>query len=272
MKNSLIRLNSKCFPNKSIIIFFTGFFLALTIIFKIDANYTEDLFEQLSDHIKYDSYKNHETPQQTALRTMKIIYKLQFENKKELFAYDPQTFKGKYMRSSDLDLLDVSGSCGSASLVLTRTFMTMGYQCRIGQMYLNGHYGGHMVVEVLINNHWAVMDPLFNQFFIKSDGTLASFNEVQNNFNYYSKQLQPDYPKSYKFEEVRYTNWDKIPLLSPLLKKGLDIIYGKKVANEICLRKYFIKFYAIWHYVFLSLFVFFSFLLLKQCRLKTTRI
>jgi hypothetical protein len=176
------------------------------------------------------------------------------------------------MRSTDLDLLDVSGACGSASLVLVRTYMAMGFPTRIGQMYANGHFGGHILVEVWSNGRWMVMDPLFNQFFTRPDGSLASFEEVKNNFSYYSKQLNPNYPKEYQYQNVRYTNWEKIPVLSPLLKKGFDIIYGKKKADQICLRKYVIKFYQLWHFVFLSAFLFCSFLLLLQEVIKRKKI
>jgi len=264
MKSYQLRINSFSMPFKSILLFCAGFFLALAIIFKIDANYTEDLFQQLGKHIMHEAKLKHENFEQTVKRAMNITYNLQLVNKRELFTYNPQSFKGKYMRSSDLDLLDVSGSCGSASLVLARTYMIMGFPTRIGQMYANGRFGGHILVEVWNNKRWMVMDPLYNQAFTRPDGSLASFVDVQNNFPYYSKQMHTDYPKQYKFQDVRYTNWEKIPVLSPLLKKGLDLIYGKKKADQLCVRKYFIKFYLLWHYIFLTGFVVCSFLLVVQ--------
>jgi hypothetical protein len=133
-------------------------------------------------------------------------------------------------------------------------------------MYANGHFGGHMLVEVWSDGRWMVMDPLFNQFFTKPDGSLASFEEVQNNFSYYSKQLHPDYPKEYQYQDVRYTNWNKIPVVSPFAKKLFNFVYGEQRANEICLRKYLIKFYLNWHYVFLSLFVTCAGILFFQAR------
>jgi hypothetical protein len=150
--------------------------------------------------------------------------------------------------------------------------MAMGFPTRIGQMYANGYFGGHMLVEVWSDGRWMVMDPLFDQFFTKPDGSLASFEEVHNNFSYYSKQLHPDYPKKYQYQDVRYTNWNKIPVVSPLLKKVFDLVYGEKKADQICLRKYVIKFYLLWHYVFLSAFGVCSFLLLLQLRVGKKKI
>ena len=266
MKKRIYKFSIYLLPFRTILVFCTGFFLALAIIFKIDANYTEDLFQQLGEHILQEAKLHNENVEQTVKRAMNVTYKLQLENKKQLFAYSPQSFKGKYMRSSDLDLLDVSGACGSASLVLVRTYMAMGFPTRIGQMYANGQFGGHMLVEVWSDGRWMVMDPLFNQFFTRPDGSLASFEEVQNNFSYYSKQLHPGYPKEYQYQDVRYTNWDNIPVVSPFLKKGLDLIYGEKKADQLCIRKYLIKFYLLWHYVFLTGFGVCSFLLLVQGR------
>jgi hypothetical protein len=266
MKKRIYKFRTSLLPFRTILVFCSGFFLALAIIFKIDANYTEDLFQQLGKHIMQESILHHENIEQTVKRAMKVTYRLQLENKKQLFTYSPQSFKAKHMRSSELDLLDVSGACGSASLVLVRTYMAMGFPTRIGQMYANGHFGGHMLVEVWSDGRWMVMDPLFNQFFTKPDGSLASFEEVQNNFSYYSKQLHPDYPKEYQYQDVRYTNWNKIPVVSPFAKKLFNFVYGEQRANEICLRKYLIKFYLIWHYVFLILFVTCAGILFFQAR------
>lgn len=243
-------------PHRFALVFAAGFFLSATLFFKVNADYTEELFDQLGKHIFKEAQLNHENTDQTVLRAMNITYNLQKENKKELFQYTPQSFKAKYMRSTDLDLLDVSGACGSASLVLVRTYMAMGFPTRIGQMYVDGNFGGHMLVEVWNKGRWMVMDPLFNQAFYRPDSTLASFSEVQNNFSYYSKQLHPEYPKEYQYINVRYTNWNKIPLLSPAVKKALNFVYGEQRANRLCLRKYLIRFNLLWYYVFLSLFVF----------------
>ena len=254
MNKNIKRFIRFLIPHRLIIIFFAGFFLSLSIIFKIDANYTEELFNQLGKHILQEASLNHDNVEQTVIRAMNVTYSMQKDNRKNLFQYTPKSFKAKYMRSTELDLLDATGACGSASLVLARTYMSMGFPTRIGQMFANGVFGGHMLVEVWSNDRWMVMDPLFNQAFYRTDSTLASFNDVQNNFAYYSKQLHPEYPKEYQYQDVRYTNWNKIPVLSPLLKKTLDIIYGEKRANQFCLRKYVIKFYLLWHTVFLFLF------------------
>ena len=272
MNKRIHKISTYLLPFRTILVFCAGFFLALTIIFKIDAEYTDELFHQLGRHILDESRLNHETEEKTILRAMNTTYNLQLASKKKIFQYSPHSFKAKYMRSTDLDLLDVRGACGSASMVLARTLETMGFPIRIGQMYVNGNFGGHILVEVWSNGRWRVLDPLYNQAFIKPDGTLASFKDVQNNFSFYSKQIQPNTPKEYQYQDVRYTNWEKIPILSPIAKKLLNFVYGEQRANEICLRKYLIKFYLIWHYVFFSLFVATMGILFYQNRIKRNRL
>jgi hypothetical protein len=274
MKKRIHKIITHLLYFRTVLVFFAGFFLAAAIIFKIDADYTEDLFQQLGKHILEEARAEGDTEKETLLRAMNTTYELQWNNRKNLFTYEHQSFKGKYLRSTDLDLLDVSGSCGSASMVLARTLQSMGFPFRIGQMYVNGNFGGHILVEVWSNGRWMVLDPLFNQHFIKPDGNLASFKDVQNNFAYYSKQILPNTPKQYQYEDVRYTNWEKIPLISPVAKKLLDLVYGETRANEICLRKYIIRTNMILYYVFLSLFVACSGILffLYQNRIKLTEI
>jgi hypothetical protein len=255
MKKRIIKVSSLLIPFHTFLVFLAGFLLALCIMFKIDADYTEELFDQLGKHILKEAQANQDNREQTVLRAMHTTYGMQRENKKNLFQYSPQSFKAKYMRSTDLDLLDVSGACGSASMVLARTYMAMNFPTRIGQMYANGHYAGHMVVEVWSNGRWMVLDPLFDQAFYKPDSTLASFKEVQHNFAHYAAQLHKDYPKEYKYQGVRYTNWEKFPLLSPLLKQVMVWHLGQTRTEQFCMRKYFIRFHQVWFYVFLTMFL-----------------
>lgn len=268
MKKRIIKLSSLLIPFHTFLVFLAGFLLALCILFKIDADYTEELFDQLGKHILAEAQAHHDNVEQTVVRAMHTTYSMQRVNKENLFQYSPQSFKAKYMRSNDLDLLDVTGACGSASLVLARTYMAMGFPTRIGQMYANGHYAGHMVVEVWSNGRWMVLDPLFDQAFYKPDSTLASFMEVQHNFAHYSTQLHKDYPKDYQYQGVRYTNWGKFPILSPLLKQVMIWHFGKARTEEFCIRIYFIRFHLVWFYVFLSLLIGVVGVLVVQWRMK----
>ncbi len=68
-----------------------------------------------------------------------------------------------------------------------------------------------------------VLDPSYDLVFRKPDGNFASFSDVNSNWNWYKNQPPKDYNTDYKYEEVRYTNWNKIPLIMPTLKRGFYI-------------------------------------------------
>jgi hypothetical protein len=138
-----------------------------------------------------------------------------------------------------------NGACGSNSFVLSRLLMQLGYVIRVAQMGSNGVYGRHIVTEVWNGNKWVVLDALYNLSFKDSSGKLASFKEVSDNWKYYSTQTPKGYDVSYNYESVRYTNWHKIPVLFPAIKKILEITIGKEATNRVCLRKYYIRKYLV---------------------------
>lgn len=46
---------------------------------------------------------------------------------------------------------------------------------------------------------------------------------------------------SYKYEDARYTNWDKIPIILPAIKKVLDWRLGIKKADHVSLRIFMMR-------------------------------
>lgn len=89
---------------------------------------------------------------------------------------------------------------------------------------------------------------------IYGDLRLASYADVQHNWAFYSKQVPPDYKPRYRYEGVRYTNWSKILVLSPLAKLLLNACLGVSRADQICIRTHFLKVYNSWSYLLLLLY------------------
>ena len=83
MNKRIHKISTYLLPFRTILIFCAGFSLALTIIFKIDAEYTDELFHQLGRHILDESRLNHETEEKTILRAMNTTYNLQLASKKK---------------------------------------------------------------------------------------------------------------------------------------------------------------------------------------------
>ncbi|MBI3590131.1 MAG: hypothetical protein HY094_01980 [Candidatus Melainabacteria bacterium] len=104
----------------------------------------------------------------------------------------------------------------------------------------------HILLETQISGKWVVLDPSLDLAFEKPDGSLASFVEVKKNWDYYSRHLPPDYSiNDLNYENVRYTNWSKYPIITPAIKSILSFFIGKRT-DEICLSMYFLNQYQNW--------------------------
>jgi hypothetical protein len=165
--------------------------------------------------------------------------------------------------------MTAQGACGSYSMVLSRVLQGYKYEVRIAQMKSKGVFAAHNIVEVNTSHGWVVLDPLFDAYYINPSQKLASFDDVRGNWDYYKNQLPVNYDTAYRFEDVRYSNWTKIPVIMPSIKKILDLTIGKKEADTISLRTYFLRKYNICFNVTLVIFLFiFSFTLVRLIKAK----
>jgi hypothetical protein len=151
--------------------------------------------------------------------------------------------------------MTTQGACGSYSQVLARVIGTYHYPVRIAQMKAGGIYGAHNIVEAYNGNNWIVLDPTFNLAFVRPDSRLACFADVQNNWPYYSKQVPEGYNLQYHYEDVRYTNWTKVPVLFPAVKRILNLTIGTERANGLSIRTLFLNTYSTYFYVILLLYI-----------------
>lgn len=159
------------------------------------------------------------------------------------------SLKNKLFNSVDADLMYGHGACGGFSKVLSRSLQLSGYQVRIGQMKVNGVYGGHIIVEVFLQQQqrWAVIDPLFLLTYpSKKDGGWADFTEIKEQWAAYSQLVPADYNSAYNYEDIRYANWEKIPVAGKLMYRSLELLLGEEKAGGISIRPYLLNKYAVW--------------------------
>jgi hypothetical protein len=150
----------------------------------------------------------------------------------ELFASEGYiNWRDTLFRSGDIQLMDAKGSCGSHTHVLARLLQRAGIEVRIAQMKCGAVWGAHILLEAKIDENWATFDPFYDLSFRKENGRLASFQEVKGNWDYFKKQVPPNYNSLYTYEDVRYTNWTKIPLVMPAVKRVLRWFMGSEVEN-----------------------------------------
>ena len=232
--------------------------MASLIYLRKEDLYESDLFTAIVHNIKADiKTENKDT---FIIKSLGMTYKLQHE-RQNIFGTQniSNTDNSDFLHSATEDLMAAKGACGSYALVMARILKANACEVRIGQMKVNGQYGGHIIVETKVKDKWIVVDPMFNVFFVKPDGHLASFIEVNQNWAYYSKQLPPDYPTSYRYEGIRYTNWDKFPVIAPMAKKLLNFAIGKESADTFSIRPniirmhHFLYIITLWFYLPLTI-------------------
>ena len=230
----------KFITNLYVLIFLYGFFLALFINYKEHEIYVSTVFDSLSANLlKNVSSHNEDSIVIKALNTTYFLLK----SREPFFNNESKTniVTADFYSSAIEDLISSPGYCGSYTNVLARLLQDMHFSVRIAQMKVGEKNGGHIIMEVLTRKGWVVLDPYYDLYFKNPLGNLASFNDVSSNWKFYKHQIPVSYDLSYNYKGVSYTNWKKIPVIMPLIKDVLDLIVGKRKADEISLRPYFLS-------------------------------
>lgn len=258
----------RVFGNLYFLTFLNGFLIASLFYFKMEANYEKELFHAI--HTDISSRINATDSQDTIVaKVMHVCHNLMSTRGDIFKGSDFQGFKSGIIDATSIDLMTANGACGSFSMVLARVLQGYKFDVRIAQMKSNGVFAAHNIVEARTDHGWVVLDPLFDAYFINPSKNLASFNEVKNNWDYYKSQLPPGYDMRYRYEDVRYSNWSKVPIFLPSVKKILDLSLGKKEADTISLRTYFLRKYNLCFNIFAIFFIIvFSFTVRKLIKAK----
>jgi len=232
--------------------FLNGFLLASVFYFLMESTYENGLFASIKSDVQARLDVNDNTDS-LFVKAMHDCYHL-MNNRAATFAdgglLGPEN---GLFHSTSVDLMTTNGACGSYSQVLARIIRSFNFPVRIGQMLAQGHYGAHNVVEANDGKHWVVLDPTFDLYFVRPDAQLASFADVHQDWPYYSRQVPASYDLNYRYEDVRYTNWTKVPILFPFVKKVLTLFIGAERTNGMSIRTIFLNSYSVWFYVFLIL-------------------
>ncbi|GGB14951.1 hypothetical protein [Puia dinghuensis] len=240
--------------NAYFLMFLNGFLLSSLIYFKTQSSYEDGLFASIKASVN-ESLDSNDNADSIVVKAMNTCYHL-MSPRLNTFAGMSSAELGLQagiFRSAAVDLMTTDGACGSYSMVLARVLETYHYPVRIGQMENNGKYGVHMIVEVNTGTTWKVLDPTYNLYFTRPDGRLASFQDVEQDWNYYAHQVPPGYDPHYRYEGVRYTNWSKIPVIMPGIKKLSTLVFGAEETNSFSMRTHFLNTFKIWFNILLIL-------------------
>jgi hypothetical protein len=233
--------------NLYVLMFVNGFLLASLLYFRTEASYEDGLFSSIKASVN-ERIDTNDNADSIVVKAMHVCYCL-MQPRARTFTSQTGTELGPeagIFRSTAVDLMTTSGACGSYSQVLARIIDTYHYPVRLAQMKANGIYGAHNIVEAYTGVHWVVLDPTFDLYFTRPDARLASFEDVQHNWNYYARQVPPDYDLNYKYEDVRYTNWTKFPVILPAIKKLMTLVIGRERTNGFSLRTHFMNTFKVY--------------------------
>ena len=273
MKNlaSVITAPLKLLRNRIfVLIFVNGFLLAFLVYFFIEDNYESQIFKALATQVR-QSTKSANTDSLLAHSVM-LTYKLE-EYRQSVFGdKELRAFKSDLIRPVTFDLITGNGACGSFSYVLSRLLNELDIDTRLAQMKVNGTFGGHIIVEAKSEDKWIALDASFNLIFTKPEGGFASFADVKNNWDFYKTQVPANYDLSYNYADVRYTNWEKIPVVMPMLKSVLNLTMGEKAANEFSLRNIFLRKFNFLFKATLFVYLLFAFWLFRLFRKQSEEI
>lgn len=230
------------YRNLNFLFLLDGLLVATNFFFASESKYESQLFTAISNKIK-DSLPANYSKEAFALKATETTFHLE-ENRYTVFgAKKIEGIKANYFHPATVDLMTGNGACASYAAVLARILKANGMLVRIGQMKVNGLYGGHMFVETKTESGWVVLDPMFNQSFRKKDGSLAGFKDLQQNWDFYKNQVPLNYKLEYSYRDVRYANWNKIPIITPAIKSTLNFFIGKEKADLISIRPYLLRIY-----------------------------
>lgn len=214
--------------------------MALLVYFYIENQYEKNLFASMAAYVRSLVPETNASPNNTEdsliTRSVHMVHDLE---ERRMAVFGPNNVKGikaGYIQPVSVDLMTGQGACGSHAYVLARLLQEMNIEIRIPQMTVQGQSAGHIIVEAKTSSGWVVLDALSNVYFTRPDGNLAGFDDVKNNWNYYQRQVPANYNMAYRYEGVRYTNWDKIPVVMPLIKNVMYWTMGKERTDSYSLR------------------------------------
>jgi len=232
--------------NLYFLFFINGLLISLLIAVSLEDKYENSFFKALSRKV-LDTHANNEDA--LLMNAVDICHNV-LRSRSAVFGDEMEpSLIDRYIHPLSTDLITANGSCGSYSFVLGRLLQVMGYPVRLVQMKVGQRYGGHIVLEARSSHGWVALDALYDLYFIKPDGHLASFDDVARDWHYYSLQTPKDYDPQYRYEGVRYTNWDKIPFILPSLRTFLGLLMDRKHLDHFSLRTYFLRKYLFLKYI-----------------------
>lgn len=158
------------------------------------------------------------------------------------------SFRMSWFRTVDMELVEARGSCGSFTHVLARLLDRAGIAYRIFQMYCDSTatWGCHILLEAKVDGAWKSVDASYNVVFP------LPAREIGRNWARMKTLVPADYDPQYHYADLRYTNWEKVPVLMPAIRSAIRAV-APEFADTFSMRTYFLDAYRVAEILLLSL-------------------
>ena len=84
----------------------------------------------------------------------------------------------------------------------------------------------HVVVEVLLDDRWIIVDPSYHAMFRVPTGRLLTRTELQNPEIFRAATAAiPNYPSSYTYERTVHVRLSRIPLVGRYIRRAFNFIW-----------------------------------------------
>ncbi|HEV2520747.1 MAG TPA: transglutaminase-like domain-containing protein [Candidatus Acidoferrales bacterium] len=116
--------------------------------------------------------------------------------------------------------------CGTATNAFVNLAQSNGLHAR-RLLLLDSHRSvEHVVVEVLIDGRWIVVDPAYRALFRRPDGRLVTAAELKDPATFRTvTQLIPAYRQAYSYETTSHIHLGRIPLVGKYLRAIFNFVW-----------------------------------------------
>lgn len=116
--------------------------------------------------------------------------------------------------------------CGTATNAFVNLAQSTGLRARRLLLLNQSGTSNHVVAEVLVGDHWVVVDPSYRFILRLPDGRFPNRTELKDPAIFHAAtQSIPDYPNSYTYENAVHVRLARIPLIGRYLRGIFNFIW-----------------------------------------------
>lgn len=233
MRYRLLRLVSSPFVIGAVV----GLLGILLASLHLMAEYEDALFDQIVGSIVQPDWSESQKIKALTAETHELL-----KDRAKVFANTGTvSIRDSWLDSADVHLLDGRGICRSHASVLGRMLDRAGIYFRVVRIYFpaSDRWACHLAIEAKADGKWRAIDPFDNLVFP------VDYVELSRHWDAYKDLAPPGYDRHLDKAEVFYTNWYRIPVIMPAIKKVLDWT-APDLASNFSLRRYLLNVYRVY--------------------------